>query len=448
MSNLEKTQFYDAVILGGGASGLMCAYRLGLKGFNVLVVEKNKKLGRKILISGGGKCNFTNKNLTSNNFTSTKKNFFKSALKEYTAKDFIELVEKNQIQFYEKTLGQLFCKNSAKEILEMLIDLCLCTNKVTFLKEQNIDNIKQVSKLKIADQNIYHIQLSNQYFTPNLIIATGGLSIPNIGASSIGYQIAKKFKLKIINTLPALVPFKSNESILEMTRELSGISIASKVSFKKKSFYENILFTHKGLSGPAILQISLYWDQESQIKINFLPEYTLKELLSKNRDKMISLNKFLKQYLPNKFVDKWLELLYIKNDTTISNLSHKSINILSEFIHNYSYIPIQTEGMRKAEVTKGGVCTSELNNKTMESNSNQGLYFIGEVVDVTGELGGFNFQWAWSSAYVCAKYMNKSMYDKIPYTDKTLIMDESYSQEQQSHQTSPHLINPKPQQPL
>jgi predicted Rossmann fold flavoprotein len=388
---------YDVIIIGAGAAGMMSAIEAGKRGRKVLLVDHYKKIGEKIRISGGGRCNFTNINTNSNKFLSQNPKFVRSALSQYTQNDFINLINKYEIKFHEKKLGQLFCDHSAQQIVEMLLKECELAN-VTILKEFIIKNIE-----KDNDQYLVSTE-TDQYFSESLIVATGGLSVPKIGATSFGYEIAKKFDHNIIETLPALVPLTFNEKILEICKELTGLSVEAIVSFNKVLFQEGMLFTHRGLSGPSILQISSYWKQGDNIKINLSPKLNVYQLLEEKRklNPKFDILNIVSEILPKRLA----QIICSENKVSgnISELSNKILKQLSENINSWLINPTGSEGYRTAEVTLGGVDTKELSSKTMMSNKHNNLFFIGEVVDVTGHLGGYNFQWAWSSGYVAGQY--------------------------------------------
>src|SRR5210317_1053495 len=372
---------YDVIIVGAGAAGMMSAIEAGKRGRKVLLVDHYKKIGEKIRISGGGRCNFTNINTNPSKFLSQNPKFVRSALSQYTQNDFINLINKYEIKFHEKKLGQLFCDHSAQQIVEMLLKECDLAN-ITILKEFIIKNIE-----KDNDQYLVSTE-SDQYSSESLIVATGGLSVPKIGATSFGYEIARKFNHNIIKTLPALVPLTFNEKILEICKELTGLSVEAIVSFNKVLFQEGMLFTHRGLSGPSILQITSYWKQGDNIKVNLSPKLNVLNIVS--------------EILPKRLA----QIICSENKVSgnISELSNKILKQLSENINSWLINPTGSEGYRTAEVTLGGVDTKELSSKTMMSNKHNNLFFIGEVVDVTGHLGGYNFQWAWSSGYVAGQF--------------------------------------------
>ena len=389
---------YDVIIIGAGAAGLMAAIEAGKRGRKVLVVDHSKKIGEKIRISGGGRCNFTNLHTEPSKFLSNNPKFVRSALSQYTQQDFINLIKKHNIKFHEKKLGQLFCDQSAQQIVEMLLTECIEAN-VEIKKEFNV---KDVSKYK--DQYLV-ISEQDTYSCESLVIATGGLSIPKIGATDFGYKIAKKFNLEVIETLPGLVPLTFNEKILNICKELTGLSVEAIVSFKKTLFQEGMLFTHRGLSGPSILQISSYWKMGQNININLLPKlnvYNFLEEKKKSNPKQ-DIGTIISDLLPKRLAQ------IICNENKVSGniweISNKALRELSEAINTWIIKPTGSEGYRTAEVTLGGVNTNELSSQTMMSNKHKGLFFIGEVVDVTGHLGGYNFQWAWSSGYVAGKYV-------------------------------------------
>ena len=391
------TEKYDVIIVGAGAAGMMSAIEAGKRGRKVLLVDHAKKIGEKIRISGGGRCNFTNIHTDPSKFISNNPKFVISALKQYTQNDFIDLIKKHNIKFHEKKLGQLFCDEGAQQIIDMLLLECEIANVI--LKKDTI--ILDVDK----KEDKYFITVgSDKYLCDSLIIATGGLSIPKIGATKFGYDIAKKFNLRIVETLPALVPLTFNEKILVICKELTGLSVEAVVSFRKTHFKEGMLFTHRGLSGPSILQISSYWKLGDNIKINLLPKLDIFKFLSerKNINPKQDINVIISEILPKRLA----HIICNENNVSgnICELSNKVLNQLSGSINSWVINPTGSEGYRTAEVTLGGIDTEEISSKTMMSKKHPGLFFIGEVVDVTGHLGGYNFQWAWSSGYVAGKY--------------------------------------------
>ena len=384
-------QKYDAIIIGAGAAGLFCAIEAGKRGRKVLVIEHNAQVGRKILISGGGRCNFTNKNVKPENFISTNPHFCKSALARYTPPDFVELVKKHKIEFYEKKLGQLFCRESSRLIVEMLLKEC---------EKAKVEIRTNCQVKKVVKSNLFEIETNQENFvSEKLVIASGGLSFPKIGASNFGYEIANQFGLKIIETRPSLVPliFSNGQNF----SKLAGISIDSSVRCGKISFRENILFTHRGLSGPAILQISNYWEKDKPITIDLLPEADAEKIFEQNQNSKQNLDNFLSKFLPNRFAEIFTSQNF--SNKPLNQFSKKEISQIMQKINHWQMRFDETEGWHKAEVTLGGVDTNELSSQTMESKKISGLFFIGEVVDVTGWLGGYNFQWAWSSGFAAGQ---------------------------------------------
>jgi len=391
-----ESRTYDVIVIGAGAAGLMACITAAKRNRKVLLLEATGKIAEKIRISGGGRCNFTNINAEAKNYLSDNPHFIKSALARYSQHDFIQLVESYGIKYHEKTLGQLFCDSSSSQIINMLVNEC---------EKHGVEILLNTGVSAVSKQGLFTIESNKgKFYGESLIIASGGLSIPKIGASDFGYRIAKQFGLKIIHTRPALVPLTVSSEKIDFFRSLSGASIASTVSYQNAAFKENILFTHKGLSGPAILQISSYLKDAARktIHINLLPESDLKELLLQNKTSKMLISNFLKDHLPNKFVDHWCyENLEIKR---IVDYRPKELEDIAHQMHQFQVEISGTEGYAKAEVTSGGVDTKELSSKTMASSKVPNLYFIGEVVDVTGWLGGYNFQWAWSSGFVAGSY--------------------------------------------
>ena len=388
---------YDVIIIGGGAAGLMCAATAGKRGRKVLVIEHNEKVGKKILISGGGRCNFTNLWVQPENFVSQNTHFCKSALSRFNEQDFISLVEKYKIPYHEKTLGQLFCDGKSIEIVNLLLEECEDSG-VEIQTNCKVDKIEKKELFKIKT-NI------GEFSSESLAIATGGLSIPKIGATDFGFKIAKQFGINIVACKPSLVPFTLNEKDLKNYSALSGVSVGSIVTCNGKSFRGNILFTHKGLSGPAILQISNYWNEGDEVTINLLPEFDLSEKIKEwkiKSPKAILLTP-LGSILPKSVVQRFIHLNGF--DKSLNQYSENDIEKICKIFHEWKIIPSGTEGFEKAEVTKGGVDTNELSSKTFEAKKVKGIYFIGEVIDVTGWLGGYNFQWAWASGYCAGLYI-------------------------------------------
>jgi predicted Rossmann fold flavoprotein len=379
-----KVHKFDAVILGAGAAGLMCAIEAGKRGRRVAVLERAHRAGQKILISGGGRCNFTNLNCRPENFQSANPHFAKSALARYEPSEFIALVEKHRIAYHEKTQGQLFCDRSAQDVVVMLESECRSAGVEIFL---NCD----IKEARRTDEFLVCTE-AGDFRAPVLVVATGGLSIPKLGATSLGYDIARQFGLKIQETRPALVPLVLGTTDRAQYCDLAGVSAEVDVSTDHSTFREKMLITHRGLSGPAILQISTYWREHSSIRIDLAPgrDATLAIREAKERNIAAARNA-LQGILPKRFATRWLDL---HAPTAWTN---RALEDLERQVHEWIVEPTGTEGYDKAEVTAGGVDTDELSSKTMESRRVPGLFFIGEVVDVTGHLGGFNFQWAWAS---------------------------------------------------
>ena len=378
---------YDAIVLGAGAAGLMCAARAGQRGKRVLVLEKADKPGKKILISGGGRCNFTNLGAGPANYLSSNPHFAKSALARYTARDFLALVERYDIAWHEKTLGQLFCDGSAKQIVAMLIDEC-AKGDVTIRCDEEVASIAQDEGFRVTTHSGVHS-------ADALVIATGGPSIPKMGASGFAYDLARQFGLKIVEPRPALVPLTlGGEEVL--FREISGVATPVVASAGKGTFREAALFTHRGLSGPAILQVSSYWKPGDAVAIDFLPDLSGDGLLEAKRDTpRMTLRAILRDHLPDRLADILDERIGLT--TELGNVPDKALRAAQERLKRWTFHPNGTEGFAKAEVTIGGVSTAELSSKTMEAKRVPGLHVIGEAVDVTGWLGGYNFQWAWAS---------------------------------------------------
>jgi predicted Rossmann fold flavoprotein len=379
------THSFDAIILGGGAAGLMCAIEAGKRGRRVAVLEHADRLGKKILISGGGRCNFTNLHCRIENFLSSNPHFAKSAVARYTPADFIALVEKYGIPYHEKTLGQLFCDRSARDILGMLEAECQA-NGVTIFLNTKVQEVQRTHGFVVRAQNA-------EFRAPALVVATGGLSIPKLGATSFGYDLARQFGLSIREPWPGLVPLTLRPEDSSRYGDLAGVSTEVIASCRGQQFGEKMLITHRGLSGPAILQISSYWKDAHPVMIDLAPD---RELTSVFRDSKMTrdsttLRAELRKILPHRFADRWLDF------HAPTSWTNHALADLEKRIHAWAISPAGTEGYEKAEVTAGGVNTDELAAKTMESRKVPGLFFIGEVVDVTGHLGGFNFQWAWAS---------------------------------------------------
>jgi len=387
----------DCIIIGAGAAGLMCAIEAGKRLRKVIVLDHANKPGKKILMSGGGRCNFTNYHINPDNYISHNRHFCKSALSRYTQWDFIDLVKKHRISFHEKTLGQLFCDHKSKDILDMLINEC--ENAGAEIRMNT--HIEKIEKL--SDHHFKIKSNRGDFHCESLIIASGGLSIPTMGASPFGYKIAEQFGIAVWPTRAGLVPFSLQPEDKEKFSALSGIGIDSTVHNEQISFRENILFTHRGLSGPAILQISSYWQPGESIIINLLPESNLLDALNthKKRQPQKQLNSILSEYLPKRVVDIFLDPAIATQK--LQSISLRDLEVVAEKIYAWTIKPNGTEGYRTAEVTLGGIDCDALSSKTMAVNDIPGLYFIGEAVDVTGWLGGYNFQWAWSSGWAAGQ---------------------------------------------
>ncbi len=389
---------YDVAIIGGGAAGLMCAIEAGKRGRRVITIEKGASVAGKIRISGGGRCNFTNIHTSPSNFISENPHFAKSALKRYQPTDFIKLVEKHGIEYHEKTLGQLFCDESANDIIGMLLSEC---------EEYGVEILTSTTVQSVAKNNkkFEIVADKGDMSASSVVIATGGPSIPKMGATGWGYDVARQFKLKIVDPVPALVPLTFGEDFIFDFRALSGVAVDVNVLCAKTSFDEALLFTHRGLSGPAILQISSYWCSGEDIVINLAPGSDVFNLLKeeKQRHPKHEIQTALAAILPKRLVAYLCEHTGVSGK--LADLPHKKLQIIASLINQWRLRPNGTEGFRTAEVTRGGVSTDELSSKTMESHKVPGLYFIGEVVDVTGHLGGYNFQWAWASGHAAGQYV-------------------------------------------
>lgn len=390
---------YDTVIIGAGAAGLMCAIESGKRGRSTCLIDHSKKIAEKIRISGGGKCNFTNIHTSPENFLSQNEHFCKTALRNYTPSDFIALVDKHRIPFHEKTLGQLFCDESAQNIIDMLLKECDTAN-VDIYKETSIEEVS------CKDGTYTTVTKDAKYKSDSLVIACGGLSIPKIGATPFGYKIAEQFGIYIIPPRAALVPLTFDTDIKQRCRDLTGLSIDAKITSKNNTtFREGMLFTHRGLSGPSILQISSYWKEGEPISINMVPDKDVYEFLIayKEEHPKQDIQTAIKQLVPKRLADDICAALNVKG--RIAEKSKKALQEIADTINNWTIKPCGTEGYRTAEVTIGGVDTNEISSKTFEAKNQKGLFFIGEVVDVTGHLGGFNFQWAWASGYTAGQYV-------------------------------------------
>jgi predicted Rossmann fold flavoprotein len=408
MSKSSETPFpkvLDVIVLGAGGAGMMCAAEAGKRGKRVLVLDHAQKIGGKILISGGGRCNFTNTGASPAQYVSENPHFCKSALSRFPPEKFIQKVEAHGIAYHEKKLGQLFCDLSASQIVELLVGECEAAGAEILLG----CSLNQVSRVEVESNGRFLVETSRGTFhAESLVVATGGLSIPKVGATSIGYEIAKNFGLALIETAPALDGFVLDTSEIKEFCALSGISVDCTISCGGKSFRENILFTHSGLSGPASLQASLHWKKGSEVKIDLLPEIEnpLEEWIKpKKQASRVLMKTALSELFPARFADLFTEKYFPEAAQTLP-LSQISEKILAEFVgrlKEWTFTPSRTVGYSKAEVTRGGVSTAELSSKTLESQKVPGLYFIGEVVDVTGWLGGYNFQWAWASGWAAGQ---------------------------------------------
>ena len=388
-----KSENYDTIILGAGGAGLMCAATAGQRRRKVLLLDHADAPGKKILISGGGRCNFTNSKTTHKNYLSKNPHFAKSALARYKPQDFIKLVDRYNINWHEKTLGQLFCDVSAKQIVAMLLDECE-KGKV------DLKLSKDITKVSHADE-IFTVETNNgMYQAKSLVIATGGPSIPKMGATGFAYDLARQFKMKVVEPKPALVPFTLGKDEALFT-ELSGIATDTIVKCGKTKFQEASLFTHKGLSGPAILQISSYWKHGEAISIDFMPGLKQGWLIDLKEDRPnINFETAIAQQLPDRLAEVLCKKLPVQGNKDLGDYKNANLSHAEQMLANWQFNPNGTEGFAKAEVTIGGISTDELSSKTMESKKIKGLYAIGEAVDVTGWLGGYNFQWAWASAVV------------------------------------------------
>ena len=389
---------FDAIIIGAGAAGMFCSALAGQAGRRVLLIDNGKKPGRKILMSGGGRCNFTNLYVGPGAYLSQNPHFCKSALARFTQWDFIDLVNKHGIAWHEKTLGQLFCDDSAQQIVDMLVDECEKGNVAFRLRSE----VLSVAK----DDTGFTLELNGMTVgCEKLVIATGGLSMPGLGASPFGYKIAEQFGLNVLPTRAGLVPFTLHKPLLEELQVLAGVAVPSVITAENGTvFRENLLFTHRGLSGPAVLQISSYWQPGEFVSINLLPDVDLETFLNEQRNAHPnqSLKNTLAVHLPKRLVERLQQLGQIP-DVSLKQLNVRDQQTLISTLTDWRVQPNGTEGYRTAEVTLGGVDTNELSSRTMEARKVPGLYFIGEVMDVTGWLGGYNFQWAWSSAWACAQ---------------------------------------------
>ncbi|USD65223.1 NAD(P)/FAD-dependent oxidoreductase [Vibrio sp. SCSIO 43136] len=388
----------DVIVIGAGAAGLMCAAQAASRGRSVLVVDHAKKPGRKILISGGGRCNFTNYDVSANNYLCNNPHFVKSALSQYTNWDFISLVSKYGIEFEERDHGQLFCIDSAKEIVDMLLKECDNAG----VKQRYRCDVHSIEKTGSGFS--LHLD-TDEYQCESLVVATGGLSMPKLGATPFGYKIAEQFGLSMVPTTAGLVPFTLHQHDKESLEELSGIAVPAEITAEDGTlFKEALLFTHRGLSGPSVLQVSSFWQAGQSVTINLVPNDDIEDLLTRSREKHPnqSLKNTLAKVLPKRLVEVLIARKEL-SDKPLKQYNPKEMQAIVTLLENWQVLPNGTEGYRTAEVTLGGVNTDELSSKTMEAKQVPGLYFVGEVMDVSGWLGGFNFQWAWSSGYVAGQ---------------------------------------------
>ena len=390
-------QHYDVIIIGAGAAGLMCAATAGYRGRNVLVLDHAKQAGKKILISGGGRCNFTNRKVEPRHYVCSNPHFVKSALARYPSQQFIELVERHGVDYHERDHGQLFCDNSAKDIVNILMTECDWAGVKVQLRTEILSVTKKDDTFEVSTSN-------GDFSCESVVVATGGLSMPKLGATPFGYKLAEQFGLKVLPTRAGLVPFTWHADAKQKFEPLSGIAVPSTITAQDGTqFSEALLFTHRGLSGPAILQISNYWQPGEAISINLLPNDNLVELLEKQLQvsPKQSLKNALAQWLPKRLLEALFdETLLVKSLNQLVHAEHEQVCLQ---IHNWKLLMNNTEGYRTAEVTLGGVDTDELSSKTFEAKKASGLYFIGEVIDVTGHLGGFNFSFSWASGVACGQ---------------------------------------------
>jgi predicted Rossmann fold flavoprotein len=393
---------YDVIVIGGGAAGLFCAFTAGQRGQSVLVLDSSNKVGKKILMSGGGRCNFTNLDTTPENFLSSNPHFCISALNRYNQWQFIDLVERHQIPYHEKSHGELFCDNSSKDILKMLLDECAAVGVV-------IETKSMISQVEVCKEGGFTLSVKEKRFQcRSLVIASGGLSIPTLGASGFGYDIAEQFGLNLLPRTAGLVPFTFSDWVKDISETNSGLSVDVEMSVNGMTFRENLLFTHRGISGPAALQLSSYWKPGQFISVNLLPDQNAQALLLElKQSNPKSLLRSLLAPLVSKGLTQSLESIYWTTyaDTAIAEIPNGVLEYIADTLSNWQLKPSGTEGYRTAEVTLCGVDTDHISSKTMECKTQPGLYFVGEVLDVTGHLGGYNFQWAWASGYAAGCYV-------------------------------------------
>ena len=405
---------FDVIVVGAGAAGMMCAAEAGLRGRRVLLIDHMNKIGERIRISGGGRCNFTNRNVGAENFLSQNPHFCRSALARFSARDFIARIEARGIKYHERDHGQLFCDDSAQDIIAMLVDACAIGN-VQWAKGCGIGSVEHHADNAAP----FTLLTSNGSFRcTSLVVASGGLSIPKIGATPFGYKLAEQFGIAVIAPKPALVPLALAPEVFETLKPLAGATLDAAASVaitqggSDARFRENILLTHRGLSGPAILQISSYWQMQEYfgkrppLTINLLPDMDAHDWIAKHRESRAILPNLLSEHIPRRFAQEWCQLIIGEKALrhSIAENGKRDLELVAKSLKAWEIMPSGTLGYAKAEVTLGGVSTSALSSKTMETTAVKGLYFIGEVVDVTGWLGGYNFQWAWSSGYVAGQY--------------------------------------------
>ena len=393
--NVNRPEDFDVVVLGAGAAGLMCAMTAGARGRRVLLLDHADEVGKKILISGGGRCNFTNLHATSDNFVSGNPHFCKSALARYSQYDFIALIDRHRIPWHEKTLGQLFCDGSARSVVQMLLDEC-AASKVDIRTSHRIADVSKSDRFRVATDRV-------EFEADAVVLATGGLSIPRMGATGLAHDVARRFGLTTSDIRPGLVPLTFDGETLDMLRPLSGVSLECTVGTDQVSFREALLFTHRGLSGPAILQISSFWRDRQEIFLNLMPDTDANALLldGKRARPRSETRTILSNVLPARFAAAIAETHLPARP--IGEISDRELSRLGQILNGWALVPAGTEGYAKAEVTLGGIDTNNLSSRSMEAKDVPGLYAIGEAVDVTGWLGGYNFQWAWSSGYAAGQ---------------------------------------------
>jgi predicted Rossmann fold flavoprotein len=385
----------DVIIIGAGASGLMCAIEAGKRGRKVLILEHTGRVGNKILISGGGHCNFTNVSVGAENYISSNPHFVRSALSRYMPADFLLMLDLNGVRYHERDAGQLFCRGRSEELVRMLEAECARASAGIVLD----CNVSKIGKGKLF--SIFSNQ--GDFESESLVIASGGLSYPRLGATNFGYIVAKQFAMKVTPLKPALTPLRFSPRDLEAFGELSGISIDAVVKYCSTTFRGNVLFTHRGISGPAALQISSYWDGQGSISIDLFPDHDILGVLMSMRGSKMQLSTMLSRYLPGRFAKAWCDVYFPSKP--LRECSAKDVVGLAYSLHNWQVHPANAEGFNKAEVTLGGIDTRELSSKTLESKRVSGLYFLGELIDVTGQLGGYNLHWAWASGHAAGQYV-------------------------------------------